>query len=224
MPQTIESDILYSTITIQIPDIPSNYDEADKLMGATGAALKGWQADCLARNFLPRLYAAVAKVLEDRGDKAIVVKTINETKKVDGVDKEVPKDVYETDIKHVGRIYKKSDAAGKEQIAALLQTTAKSIPFYAAGDRSDSGKIAEQFLNAAKATFAKGETKVLAIVSAIETNTPGYKVQTDSAGNYTEETVARGIAAMDRHLVAKARAQRAELLQTTEEDSGEAAQ
>lgn len=202
MPKLLDISTLYSTVDVQV-EVPSTYEEADKLLGETGGALDGFIADCSARNFLPRLYKAVAAELEKTGFPAAKVGSKKTTKKdAEGKETESETDVYETDIKHVGRVYTEGDEELKKTITALLQTTAKTIPFYAAGDRSGSGKISEQNMTAASDLIEAGNAAQA--IEVIETNTPNYKVQVDEAGVPTAEALARGIAAMNKHLVAEA--------------------
>jgi len=225
----IESDILYSKVTIQIPNVPSTYEEADKLMGETGGALAGWQADCLARNFLPRLYAAVAKLLNSKGFEHAVVKTVTETKKdADGTETSVDKSIYESDIKFIGRVFTSSpdtsddpDAITMAWITRALNDKAKELPFYAEGDRSGSGKIGASYLEAANSIASGGDAAVDKAVSKIEANVPGYVVERDGNGRPTVEGIARGIVALDKKLKADALKARENLLGAEDEATAE---
>lgn len=202
MPKLLDISVLYNTADVQV-SVPSTYEEADTLLGETGGALDGFIADCSARNFLPRLYKAVAAKLEATGFPAkVVANKVTKTKDTEGKDSEKTVDVYETDIKHVGRIYTDGDEDQKKEIVELLQTTAKTIPFYAAGDRSGTGKVAQKYIDRANELIEGG--MAAEAITMIESETPNYKVGVDGDGVPTAEGLARGIAAMDKHLQAQA--------------------
>lgn len=208
MPKPREIDVLYGNFTVEA-SVPSTYEEGDALVGEVGGVLDGFIADCAARNFLPRLYKNVSAQLVTKGHKK--TKT-GETKKKDGT----VVDVLESDISHIGRVHDEGDETVKESIGMLLISTASSIPFYKAGERTGGGgKVSQSALDASNNAFAEGEEKVEQIASVIEEQVPSFKVARDAENNITPEALARGIQALDKRLRTVAVQQRMQLLGAT---------
>lgn len=183
-----EIDALYGNITIT-KDVPSTYEEAESLIGEAGGLLKGWLADTIARNYLPRVYDAVSAEIEPNFPVAVV----GQEEKKDGT----KTDVKETAIKHVGRYFESlPDDEAKKAFAASFNSTAVSLPLYAKGERGGGGgRVAEWAIEAANQKFAASQQNATA--DAIETKTSGaVKVARDADGNPTVDSLARGIAAL----------------------------
>ena len=181
-----ETDILYGNITVT-HNVPAQCVEDDlRTFGLSlGDVLDGFIADCVARNFLPRLYRGISKTLVSEG---------HPKKVISEMDKKV---IYESDIVHIGRIWSNGKGLQK-QITALAQEQASTIPFFSSLDRGGSGRISQRALDAANKWFADGVETTKA--EMIEGMIAGYKVQRDPDGNLTPEGLARGIQAFTRFI------------------------
>lgn len=209
MPKTIEISVLYSNFDVNV-NVPSTYEEGDALVGETGGVLDGFISDCSARNFLPRLYAAVSKELVTAGHSKKV--TGKSEPKKDGT----TSDILESNIVHIGRIHTEGDDALKTLIGERLQAVASSIPFYSAAERAagGGGKISQGAQDAANEFFSQGDDVVESKVQLIEGMVPAYKVARDAQNAVTPESLARGIQALQTHALRQAKAATAAALNT----------
>lgn len=205
MPKQIEVSVLYDTTDVLV-NVPSTYEEGDALVGEVGGVLDGFIADCTARNFLPRLYKTVAKQMQDAGHKKAVTGKTTPSKEGGTVN-----DIYETDIKFLGRIVEEDETL-KPDVIAKLNSTASSIPFWEKGERTGGGKISTVSQELANKVFSAGPDKVEAAATAIESRVPGLVVGRDSNGAVTPEGLARAIHAMNKHVEAEAKREAAGLL------------
>lgn len=216
----IESSILYGRVTIH-PSVPTTVEEIDKLVGEPNAAVDGFNSDCSARNFLPRLYSKVSNELASRFPVKASGKTAKITKKVKdpttGAETETTeeKPVNESDIKHVGRVWEENESE-RANITSLLQkysNGADAIPFYAESERG-GGKISDKLITAANELSASPE-KAKLVASKIEATVPGYVVEVDAeTGNPTAAGLARGMSAVQRHIQEQQKQQMATLMAT----------
>ncbi len=199
MPKDRTISVLYDTFDI-IKSVPSTYDEGDKLVGEIGGLLDGWLSDCIARNFLRRLYRDVSAKLVEKGWPRAVIKTEKRAGKDDI-------NIYESHIVHIGRIHDESkETEFKAYIGKLLQETATTIPLYEAGDRqSTGGRINQGSIDAANEFFAQGDEQVEKTATLIEAMVPGYKIGRDEQLAVTPETLARGIQALEKHIEKEAK-------------------
>ena len=181
-----ETDILYGNITVE-HEVPSDYSEDDlRKFGLTMVdVLDGFIADCVARNFLPRLYRGISRTLARNGQPKKVIS--EEDKKV----------IYESDIVHFGRVWS-NEKGSKEYLIELAQKTASSTPFFSTVERGGGGKISQRALDAANKWLADGVEKDKA--DMIEAMLAGYKVPRDAEGNLTPEGLARGIQAFTKFI------------------------
>lgn len=227
--KSIDIGVLYDTVTIQ-KEVPTTNVEVDKMVGETDAAVEGWRADCTARNFLPRLYSAVAEAFikahpEITDVKHQVTKSVPKTN-ADGtpsLNNGVPSttDTYESDIRLLKR-HSEASPAFRDEIKNLLQTTAPTLPYY--DERSGgSGKLAQMFLDASNTEFQKGKAHVENLATAIESNVPNYKVQRNDAGEVEPEHLARGMAALNKHLTEQAKNQAKAVLASVTQTQEQAA-
>jgi hypothetical protein len=177
-----ETDVLYGNVTVTHP-VPSNYEEGDKMVGITGGVLDGFNSDCVARNFLPRLYRETAKSFIERFPK-----------KNNGTD---DKPVVPTDIAYLGQLWDEHKDLRRE-IESTLMKKAREVPFYQSIQTSGGGKISQAAIDAANKFIAEG--REVKSAEYIEDNVPGYTVQRGPDGKPTLEGLARGVQALQRHL------------------------
>lgn len=196
MPKQQEISVLYGKFDI-LKEVPATYAEIDALVGEADAGLGGWLADTSARNFLPRLYEAVAVKLTEMGHPHKQIGT-RKAAKEGGADSPI----YETDIVHVDRVHTDGDDALKATIGTLINDANASLPFWSkrAGGGGGAGRISTDALEGANSFFAKGPDTVEKVAAHIEGFVPGYTVLRDSSGSPTPESLARAIMAMNRKI------------------------
>lgn len=208
MPKQQEISVLYGKFDI-LKEVPATYAEIDSLVGEPDAGLGGWLADTSARNFLPRLYEAVAVKLTEMGypHKQIGVRKAT---KEGGADSPI----YETDIVHVDRVHTEGDDELKAKIGTLINDVNASLPFWSkrAGGGGGTGRITNDALEGANTSFSKGPDFVEKVVAKIENQVPGYTVIRDASGSPTPESLARALMAWDKVLVENAKKERADAL------------
>lgn len=225
MSATKTASALYDLVEVDFT-VPSTVEEFDNQVGEAGACLAGGISDVIYRNTYPRLYKTASAELAKTHPKVQAEK--DGKPQFTSPKTGEPKPVMEADMSHLERIWtegvKNEDGtpdpeatvALQTQIAELLQSTAKSLPFYVegrSGDGSGAGKVSQANLDAANGWLAAGdEAAITRRIGVIESKVPGYKVRAEEDGTYTAESLARGIAALNKQLlVEKAREAKAML-------------
>lgn len=191
MPQTTDIDYLDGEFTVQESE-PSTIAELTEMIGEA-AVVDETTSNLRYRNKYPRVYKAVSKAIEPD-----FPRDVKETKTLkDGTTREVK--ISEND--HL-RAYLLTGDDARARLAELFTSIAQSEPLYVKGERSGGGgKVSQANLDAANGWFAEGVDVVEDKVSIIESMVPGYKVGRDADGAPTPESVARGIAALNKHLL-----------------------
>lgn len=198
-------------------ETPNTVAEVVALIGEP-ATVDAAVDDLRYRNKYPRVYREVSEKLEkEHGFPRIVVST--KTLK----DKSV-KHVHESHMDHIRAFHTgrpevtlpdgtvSPAVPAPDNSTATLQTLFTSIgqaaPLYIKGERTGSqGKVAEGYVTAANAIFAKGDDVVETTVEKIEAALPGFKVVRDSDKAVTPDALARGLQNMVK--AKQAEAQRA---------------
>lgn len=199
MPKDLTISTLFTKVDV-VANAPSTYEESDALLGEVGGTLEEWIAYVAPRNFLMRLYRDVSKSLAETGYPRESAKrddgTEITTKKGDGTT--VP--VLESHLQHINRVHEAGDEALKTTIAEKLQSTSRSLPFWAEGERSGGGggKVPQDLIDSANAMVADGTAE--ANVTAIESYIPGFKAGRDSDGQLTPESVSRALHRLEKTL------------------------
>lgn len=190
----IQTDIEYLDGEIEVPENEeSTLPELLALLGSEAAIIDEVTSNLRYRNKYPRVYKKASKELESEFPRAVK----DEKKQKDGTIKKVL--VSETD--HLRAVFKQDP----ERVRAVVTKYAQSEPLYVKGERTGGGgKISQQALEAANGFFAEGDDVVERNIGIIEATVPSYKVARDGDGNPTPESVARGIMALNKHLLKQA--------------------
>ena len=164
------------------------------MIGEVGGTLENAINDIVARNFLPRLYAEVAKQFLG----------------------EFPKSKKElTNIAYVGELWDNHKELRK-QINEAFQVAKESVPFYSSPERGGGGKISQAAMDGANKYFAGGKQE--SVAKFIEEQC-GYVAQRDEDNAVTIEGLARGIQALERHLKRVSEQQTKAALERAAQDS-----
>lgn len=201
---TKETDVLYGNITLALP-VPSSVEEFDASVGI-GECLASGIDDIIYRNTLPRLYRGVAaKYIENGQSKPQATDKSGSPKfntRKDG--SQTP--VLVSDIDFIGKLYEEANDEGKAEIVAVFEEVKSSLPFYEKGTGGGGGgRISEAAMQSANGVIAAGTEAIEKIVSAIEERVAGFTVARDPDGNVGVESLARGIQALEKKLVADAK-------------------
>lgn len=185
-------------------NVPDTFEEVSALIGADAVVQEAID-NLRYRNKYPRVYKAVSKRLTE--DHAFPVAVVGQKTNKDGT----KKDIKESPNDHIRAfLFGRKDEDGKISVAApeenrvtlatIFDEVANSEPLYVKGERAiGGGKVSQAALDAANQFHAAGAAKVEAVVNAIESQIPGYKVLRDGDGEVTPESVARGIQALGKH-------------------------
>lgn len=193
-------DVLYGRFAVQL-NKPATVEEFDNSVGEAGAALESGISDVFYRNTLPRLYKAVVAKLGITKQQAKDAKGAPITRKTGKGEAEKDVEVKESDIVAIDRAIRDGDVEEADAQAAF-DSVATEIPFYEKG-AGGGGKISEAALASANGIIAGGDENVEEKIGIIESRVPGYKIARDADGGVTAEAIARGIMALNKHLVAE---------------------
>lgn len=197
MPEQTEVEYLDGEFTI-LESEPSSIEELTGLIGEE-AVVENVNANLRYRNKYPRVYRKVSEAIKGEHPRAVK----EEKPLKDGTMRKV----YVSEMDHI-RDYLKTGNGAKDRLAELFKSIATSEPMYVKGERTGGGgKIPQSAIDSANQFFAAGEDRVEQVISKIEETVPGYKVGRDADGNPTPESVARGVVALNKHLVKQAQAQ-----------------
>lgn len=207
MPQSVEIDYLDGEFTVNETD-PSTIAECVELIGET-AVVDETTSNLRYRNKYPRVYRLVSKAIADAHGFAREVKETKKNK--DGTERKV----YISEMDHLRNFLAQDEAVNRPILQALFEEVAPAQPLYVKGERTGGGgKISQAALDAANKFFADGDDVVEEKITLIEGAVPGFKVARDTDGAATPESVARGIQALNRHLLKQSQKQTAALLGT----------
>lgn len=207
--KTVDLDYLDSAFTIQY-QAPATVAELVPVLGTEDDVVDYAVDTLMYRNKYPRDYKAVSKAVIERH--GFARKVVDTKKNKDGTQK----DVLESENDHLRRFLKgDTDDDGNivspapEENEAILRELfveiAGSSPLYVEGEgrRGGGGKVSAANLELANKLFAANKTEEA--VSKIEEAVPGYKIGRDGDGNVTIESLARGVQAMEKEAIAKAK-------------------
>ena len=195
-----QSEVEYLDGQISVMDQePSTVAELIVILGSEEAVVDEVVANLRYRNRHPRIYKKVSAEIASE-----VPKREKSRKTVDGKEKVI----YVSDIDHLREAFKVSP----DTVTELVTKLGQSEPLYVKGERSGTGRISQAALDAANGMIAEGEERVEGVIKFIEETVPGYKVSRDSDGSVSNETLARAIQTLNKHLERTARQQTQALL------------
>lgn len=221
---TTDIDYLDGEFTVQESE-PSTLAEVVTIVGTEAAVIEDAVSNLRYRNKYPRVYKKVsAEVAAKHGFPRAVVSTktlkdgtvrnVHESENdhlrafLKGREEEV-----EADGKKESKIVTPAPEGNREILAGLFTSIANAEPLFVQGERTGGGgKVSAAALETANKFFAAGTDKVEASAAKIEEMVPGYKIGRDSDGAVTPDSLARGIQALDKKMIADAKAQRMNLL------------
>lgn len=190
----MQVEIDYLDDQISVMEEEPTWEELLSLYGAE--MIRKYFIDNLRyRNKHPRVYVKASKELETLVPRAVK----SEKKLADGTSKKV----FESQIDHLRECYKKDP----DRTEAVVTATAQAEPLYVKGTPGGGGKIAQNVLDTANSMFAEGDDKVEAAVTMIESVVIGYKVPRDAENAITPEALARGLQALNKHLLKQSQKQ-----------------
>lgn len=202
--KTEEITYLDGEFTVQ-EEVPATAAELIPIIGET-AMVDEAVSNLYYRNRYPRVYKAVSAAVSALGfDRAV----IKETTGKDGTVKKT----HESPMDHLraflfGRKDKDSDTittpapeGSRDKLGALFLDIGPKAPLFVQGERvGGGGKISAANMANAQGIFDEGPESVDGAITTIESMVPGYKIARDPDGDATVESLARGIAALDKHL------------------------
>lgn len=217
MSNTVDIDYLDGEFTVQEQE-PATLAELVSILGTESAVIEDATSNLRYRNKYPRVYKAVSKAIAEVGFARAVV----DTKTLKGGE---VRNVLESENDHLRAFLKgrpeKDETSGEDVIKTpappenratlqeLFAKIANEQPLFVQGERTGGGgKVSAAALEAANKFFAMGAEKVETTAAKIEELVPGYKVGRDAEGGVTPESLARGIAALDKKMIADAKAAR----------------
>src|SRR5436190_6759265 len=188
---TVEVDYLDGKIQVDEQE-PSTIPELVEIIGEEGLVNEG-NSNLRYRNKYPRVYAKASKELEP-----LLARAVKEEKTAkDGTVRKI----FVSPMDHLRECFQQDAKATTDAITRHAQAE----PLYVKGERTGGGgKISQGALDAANKFFAEGEDVVDEKVGLIEGMVPGFKVARDADGNATPESLARGIQALNKHLMKEA--------------------
>lgn len=197
---TTEIEYLDGTFTVLEPE-PASVADLVTLLGEE-ACRQSVIDDIRYRNKYPRVYKKVSAKLVELG----FARAIKETKTLkDGT----IRNVLISEMDHLRAfIAPENDADGKnkEMLASLFSEIATAEPLYVKGERvGGQGRISQAAITSANLILANGKEEDA--VEKIETLIGKGRVLRDTDGNVTAESLARGIMAWEKQIIANAKKQ-----------------
>jgi hypothetical protein len=191
---TVEIDYLDGEISVQESE-ENTMQELTQLLGSEGAVIDEVTSNLRYRNKYPRVYKKASKELET----LLAREKTGERTLKDGT----VKAILQSEMEHLRACWKADSARTSETITRIAQAE----PLYVKGERTGGGgKVSQAATDAANGFFAQGMDVVEEKVSIIEAQVPSYKVGRDADGDVTAESLARGIQALNKHLMKQAQA------------------
>lgn len=222
--KSTDIDYLDGEFTVQESE-PSTIEEIVKVLGTEDAVVDETTSNLRYRNKYPRVYKKVSLAVEK--DHAFPRAVVSTKTLKDGT----VRNVHESENDHLRAFLKgreeETEVDGKKEskivtpapegnraiLQDLFSSVANSEPLFVQGERTGGGgKVSAAALETANKFFAAGADKVEASAAKIEEMVPGYKIGRDSDGAVTPDSLARGIQALDKKMIADAKAQRMNLL------------
>lgn len=206
----VDIDYLDGEFTVQEQE-PSTIADVVALLGTEEAVVDETTANLRYRNKYPRVYKAVSAAVESQHGfpRAVVDKKTGKDGTV--------RDVKESENDHLraflkgraddeGKITTPAPEGNRDILQALFSEIANSSPLYVEGEgRRGGGKVSAAHTELANKALAAGPEKLEAVIAHIEGTVSGYKLGRDADGNVTAESLARGIQALEKDALAKAK-------------------